>query len=444
MDNENDNENNEITWIVKKSNDLIEKARYDLSITQQKLILFVIKEIRTDDTDFKTYDVFVSELIEATKSSDWLYFKLKQEAKDILKKPLLIRTDDGGWVALNWFSSIRYLPGKGILRLRFDPALKPYLLQLKERFTEYDLRNVFPMRSTYSPRIYELLKQYQQFGKRYFDLEEFKQLLAIDTKIAYSSYGLIKQHIISTAIKEINQHTDLQITDFKEKKISRKVVGFTFYFTLKENIREGTATAISNSEPAKEILTKETPSEAPSKPPEIPSETISEPVKEALANIVQAPSNDSEMQERRLNYLYSQIPENQRKPDIKDILKQFLDLPDEKILSNIKYTIKKNPENFAGYLLRALQNDYAKEEREQEKPSQEEKKRLKAEWWRNKIDEAISIMPPEEKQELLHFIDVMVLHKEIEDTPEAREKAFRNLVKQELEIEGLKCPYDTD
>jgi hypothetical protein len=425
-----DNENNEITWIVKKSNDFIEKARYDLSITQQKLILFVIKEIRTDDTDFRTYDVFVSELIEATKSSDWLYFKLKQEAKDILKKPLLIKTDDGGWVALNWFSSIRYLPGKGILRLRFDPALKPYLLQLKERFTEYDLRNVFPMRSTYSPRIYELLKQYQQFGKRYFDLEEFKQLLAIDTKTAYSSYGLIKQHIISTAIREINQYTDLQITDFKEKKISRKVVGFTFYFTTKENIREGTATAISNTEPA-----KETPSEPPA-PSEAP-----ESAKEALANIVQAPVSDSDMQERRLNYLYFQVPEKHRNSSVRDVIKQFLNLPDEKILSNIKYTAKQNPENYAGYLRKALENDYAKEERE-ENLSQEEKKKLKADWWKQRIDEAIATMPPEEKQEFLHFIDIMVEHKAIENTSEAKEKAFRNLVKQELEMQGIRCPYD--
>jgi len=433
-----DNENNEITWIVKKSNDFIEKARYDLSITQQKLILFVIKEIRTDDTDFRTYDVFVSELIEATKSSDWLYFKLKQEAKDILKKPLLIKTDDGGWVALNWFSSIRYLPGKGILRLRFDPALKPYLLQLKERFTEYDLRNVFPMRSTYSPRIYELLKQYQQFGKRYFDLEEFKQLLAIDTKTAYSSYGLIKQHIISTAIREINQYTDLQITDFKEKKISRKVVGFTFYFTTKENIREGTATAISNTEPAKETPS-EPAKEAPSEPP-APSEAP-ESAKEALANIVQAPVSDSDMQERRLNYLYFQVPEKHRNSSVRDVIKQFLNLPDEKILSNIKYTAKQNPENYAGYLRKALENDYAKEERE-ENLSQEEKKKLKADWWKQRIDEAIATMPPEEKQEFLHFIDIMVEHKAIENTSEAKEKAFRNLVKQELEMQGIRCPYD--
>ena len=415
-----DNENNEITWIVKKSNDLIEKARYDLSITQQKLILFIIKEIRTDDTDFKTYDVFVSELIEATKSSDWLYFKLKQEAKDILKKPLLIRTDDGGWVALNWFSSIQYLPGKGILRLRFDPALKPYLLQLKERFTEYDLRNVFPMRSTYSPRIYELLKQYQQFGKRYFDLEEFKQLLAIDTKVAYSSYGLIKQHILRTAIREINQYTDLQITDFKEKKISRKVVGFTFYFTEKESIREVDATAISDS--------------VPPAPPE--------PVKEALANIVQAPESDSDMQERRLNYLYLQVPEKHRNADVKDKIKKFLQNSDEYIVSNIQYTVRKNPENFAGYLYKALENDYAKEERERNNVSQEEKAKLKIEWWRNRINETISTMPPEEKQEFMHFIEIMIQHKEIEDTPEAREKAFRNLVKQELEMQGIRCPYD--
>jgi hypothetical protein len=101
----------------------------------------------------------------------------------------------------------------------------------------------------------------------------------------------------------------------------------------------------------------------------------------------------------------------------------------------------RNPENYAGYLRKALENDYAKEEREQSM-SQEEKAKLKIEWWRNRINEAIMTMPPEEKQEFLHFVEIAVAHKEIEDTPEAREKAFRNLVKQELEMEGVKCPYE--
>jgi plasmid replication initiation protein len=221
--------------IVKKSNDLVANARYELTITQQKLILFVMCMIRVEDDDFKTYVIPVSEIMERMGVSDSLYSRIKTESRDLMKKVFTIEeTNAAGKKDQNtyaWFSRVHHLEGSGSVQVRFDPGLKPYLLQLQKRFTTYKLDYILPMRSIYSIRIYEYLKMEQAFHhKVYFGLEEFKAFLRIDQKPAFEQYGNIKARILLPAIREINKNTDLQIVKFIEEKRSRKIIGFTLIF----------------------------------------------------------------------------------------------------------------------------------------------------------------------------------------------------------------------
>jgi plasmid replication initiation protein len=232
---------NNTNTIVKKSNDIIDQARYQLTVPEQRLILLAISKINVKDTDMKTYDIPVSELMEKSGKSDWLYHELKQEACNLLKKPVFFRTSGNGWLAVNWFSSLEYVPGTGIMRVQFSPKLKPYLLQLRGHFTQYPLEYVLSMHSLYSIRVYELLKMRQAFGRRYFDLQEFKALLGLDTKPAYELYGNVKHRILLPAAAEIHKCTDLQIYGLEEKKNrSRAVVGFTLCFGRKPGSRKYT------------------------------------------------------------------------------------------------------------------------------------------------------------------------------------------------------------
>jgi plasmid replication initiation protein len=481
MDNEENIRTGEKTYgIIRKANFLLEHMRAQYSLIQTRFILYALSLIEPNDKDFKFMQIPVSSLIKISHSSTKLYHTLKKEAKELLEKPFFLPTEGGGWIGFNWFSSIEYIPGKGIIEVEFSQKLKPYLLDLKEFFTIYKLEHVLPMRSAYSPRVYELLKEYENIPMnsegglkfRKFTVDWIIKHFQLDEKPSMMEYKHIKQFIINPAIRDINKYSDLYIEKLVEHKFARKVVDFTIYFRKKtpkemeeqekrlwfeENGFEPPARVLENTpvnetrkiyEPetgavfeikpetmsANESPSFEPPSKGPSATPEL--------VKEALASVAKPPESNSDMQERRLNYLYLRVPEKHRNADVKDKIKQFLQNSDEYIVSNIQYTVRKNPENFAAYLYKALQNDYAKEERERNNVSQEEKAKLRKEWWKQRIDEAIMTMPPEEKQELLHFVEVAIIHKEIEDTPEARERAFRMFVKQGLEVKGVKCPYE--
>ena len=122
----------------------------------------------------------------------------------------------------------------------FHLVMKPFLLSLKSHFTTYDARNILKLPSTYSIRIYELLKQYERIGKRRFDLRELKEIIGvieeIDTKgkktyeDVYPLYGNFRQRVLLKAQEDLEKYTDIRF-EFKPLKKGRtiKEVLFTIF-----------------------------------------------------------------------------------------------------------------------------------------------------------------------------------------------------------------------
>ncbi|NYC00045.1 replication initiation protein, partial [Clostridium beijerinckii] len=103
----------------------------------------------------------------------------------------------------------------GILTLKVNKELKPFYLNL-DWYTKYQLKNIMQFKSTYSFRLYELLKQYEKIGIRSITIDDFRCVLDIDDK-QYPKYANLKQKVISVAVNEINSKTDLYI-EYEEEK----------------------------------------------------------------------------------------------------------------------------------------------------------------------------------------------------------------------------------
>ncbi|MBI4744545.1 MAG: replication initiation protein [Actinobacteria bacterium] len=211
--------------VVTKSNSLNE-ARYRLTVQEQRIILSVISLIQPNDEDFKVYRIKVSDFLAFLEiQNQQVYPEIKRITKSLMEKILIIKKEESE-LHISWFSSAEYFDKKGYVELRFDPKLKPYLLKLKECFTSYHLENVIHLRSIYSIRIYELLKQYEFVAKRTFDVFELREILGIRPD-EYKLYGDFKRHVILPAQKELKQKTDIKF-NLKEIKTGRKVTSMEF------------------------------------------------------------------------------------------------------------------------------------------------------------------------------------------------------------------------
>ena len=226
---------------VVKLNDIVQKARYKLDLVQQKTIMYLISQIDSmKDIEFQDITVEIKDLCEI--------MGIKYNGKNVkdLKNALQKLSDKSMWVELGdkddtitlmrWLDRVSIKRGRGTVTVRFDELMAPYLLQIQERFVQYKLVNVLPMKSQYSLRLYELIKSHEEQGRWDVELDDLKRLLFLEPN-TYERYDVFRLRILDAAIIEICNFTDLMVA-FTPKRRSRKIVALTFEMCAPDSYTE--------------------------------------------------------------------------------------------------------------------------------------------------------------------------------------------------------------
>jgi len=223
--------------LVVRSNKLIE-ARYETTLHQQRIMLWLISEIRPEDRDFQKYRVTIKELAKfvGLENNKNVYQQIAAATAGMVGRLVEIGSlEDDEYLQVSLVSSARYRVGQGFIDLSIDPTLTPYLLDLKANFTTAYLRDLMAMKSAYSIRLYDLLNQYRKIRKRSLSVAEIKTMLRIEKK--YKEYKNFKARVIAPAVAEINDRTDLYIS-YRERKSGRSVETLDFTIQVKEVFKE--------------------------------------------------------------------------------------------------------------------------------------------------------------------------------------------------------------
>lgn len=222
---------------VVKANDLIQKSRFSLSLQQQKIVLYLISQIKPYDEDFKVYSFDIKEFCKVCgidSDGGKTYAELKEQIKAIRDKSLWVELEDGKETTLSWIEKPYLDRNSGTIRIRLDNDMKPYLLELKERFTKYELIYTLHFRSKYTIRLYELIKSIhyrdlEQYTRK-FELEQLRTLLDAEK---YTRYQHFKERVLEPATKEINEYSDINVS-YATIKEGRKVAIIEFTVETKE------------------------------------------------------------------------------------------------------------------------------------------------------------------------------------------------------------------
>ncbi len=241
-------------YVVTQGNNLIEaRHKKPLNAREQKIILTMVSMINPTDEDFTEYVISIKDFHEMLGlQGREKYTEIKMVVENLMSKVIEIPREDGGWLLTHWVSTAEYMQGKGAIRLKFVPELKPYMLQLKNQFTSYRLSNILSLNSTYSIRLYELMKKWQHLGKWGCSIEDLRGKLGVGEGI-YPRYANLKARVLATAIEEVNEKTDLYI-GFNEIKKGRSVERIEF------TIQHAPEKEIKLPEPKKQL---EQPKKAP-------------------------------------------------------------------------------------------------------------------------------------------------------------------------------------
>lgn len=223
---------------VVQANDLI-GGKQSLKLNSAKLIRAAIMQIVPEDEELKPYIITIKELSELLKISESnLYRDIDDITDDIIKNPVFIKEIDRRqvkWVKIPWVTRCEYHSDIGVA-IKLNDELKPFLLKLKEHYTQYSLDNILAMKSTYSIRIFELLqekikaKMINRAGE-YVEISVRELRECCDCEDKYQSFNNFKTRVIDAAVKEINTLTMFRIK-YDYSKHGKTVVAIVFHVNM--------------------------------------------------------------------------------------------------------------------------------------------------------------------------------------------------------------------
>lgn len=229
--------NNTIT----KANELIQKSRYSLSLQQQKIILYLISTINPYATEFKKSKFKIQDFCKVCGidyESGKNYTTLKEQIKKIADKSCWVKLENGKETLLRWIEKPYIDENNGTIEIVFDKDMKPFLLQLRENFTQFELSYTLLFKCKYSIRLFELLESYHfeklQTLEKEIEIEELKQRLDCEN---YSQFKDFNSRVIKPASAEISEYTQY-LLKYEYIKSGRKITAIKFKMELKEILNQ--------------------------------------------------------------------------------------------------------------------------------------------------------------------------------------------------------------
>lgn len=249
-------------YLVVKSNTIVQKSRYVLSVPEQRAVAYICSMIKPITPEAKAkqspycpdspwqleYDFNIKEyalVCGIHYDSGKNYEEVKATLKRLSDRSMWIDDGDGGEVLVRWLSKVSTNKRSGKARIRLDEDMAPHLFELQEKFLAYGLRNILAMRSQYSIRLYEILRSYAYQKSKTFEIDELKKMLMVENVKSYGNFKDFRKYVLEVAQEEINELTDITITYTPITK-GRKTVRVEFKIELKSKWDAGVSANIAD------------------------------------------------------------------------------------------------------------------------------------------------------------------------------------------------------
>jgi len=209
------------TRLQVRHHNAITNARHDLSAVQLDIYFMMLSRLKPGDTAGTKYQISVKE-IEQLTGRQWNYQQLREATSGLIGKVFEIEEEDG-LLQVAMMSSAKYLKGQGKIQLSIADELKPYLVDLKNNFTSFQLFCVLSMTSKYAKWLYVQFSRWKDIGYLSYEVEQLRIRLNLkdpDGKQPeqYKQWGQFKDNVLEPAIKQINDMSDIRVSYIIEKK----------------------------------------------------------------------------------------------------------------------------------------------------------------------------------------------------------------------------------
>lgn len=243
---------NQQQLVVTQANALARSIQV-MSLYETRIIRTVIAVIGRNDKKFWQVRIYIPELCKIfdLHNSHSIYEKLENAINQLLGRVVTIERGRGSWKKFQWVSRAEYTSGSdspsgiGYMDILIHDDMAEFLLELESRFFSYPLKNIAPMQSQYSIRMYELLLSDSHSGNIksvQYDLMDLKVRLGCEN--SYKNFKDLRINVIDKAKDDCQKYTNLHF-EYRETRLGRKVIGLTFDIRLTNNSNLKSATALT-------------------------------------------------------------------------------------------------------------------------------------------------------------------------------------------------------
>lgn len=204
---------------IVKDNKLIQnvtRRKYELSVMEQKVLGFILSLIKPPEVlqiePLHKYDFDIRTFCKVCGidcDSGTNYANVRNALKKLADNSFWIEEGDDE-LLFQWITTPRIKKKSGKVTIKISDDVMPYLYDLQEKFTSYELYQILALKGSHSIALYELFKSYAFRKKLVISIEDLKKYLSIEDK--YKEYKALRRKVIETAINEINEFTDLDIS----------------------------------------------------------------------------------------------------------------------------------------------------------------------------------------------------------------------------------------
>lgn len=237
------------------SNELIRETTTKMNTIPLKILRVFISCIDTNRPSRKI-NVDRKELYNflETEESETNYQHIKNVVTNNLQEKTIHLFDENNKeIVISPFSKITYPPkdSNEPIEVIFNEFLEPYLINLKDKFLQYDIANLKHLNSKHSIILYEYLLA-EERSKHYdnhtykIPIERIRQIT--DTTKKYKAFKDFEKYVIAPAVKEINESGVEFLTKYEKIKQWRKVSHISFTLRPRTSWKEKDYNEIANSE----------------------------------------------------------------------------------------------------------------------------------------------------------------------------------------------------
>lgn len=218
---------------VTLANAVIQSAQ-QLTLNQKRLLMLCLSRInpRSKALPEKPTKISAEEFAEAFGlSARDGYRDLKRASDGLLARHVSRQRGEGRHVVVEryaWLSRADYATGEGWIAIKFNAEIAPYLIDLKKRFTTYQLSQASSLRSLYSWRMLEHFEMFSATGWWQVDLSEFQTVMDVPDSYR-ENFAQTRRWVIEPAVEELKAK-DGWVIEWKPIKVGRKVQALRFEF----------------------------------------------------------------------------------------------------------------------------------------------------------------------------------------------------------------------